>query len=255
MATALLSDLVERGLDPEQGILFVIDGAKALRKAIRNVFGQAPVQRCLRHKERNVTEHLPEREQPAVRQRLRRAWALERSRSRAGAAPPTRWRARPQLPRCGRLATRRDGRNADAHPARRPRLAQAHARIDEPVRVDDRDRPPHPRNVKRWSWVRWRCAGPPPACSKPNGSFGRSSATATSPRSSSRSNATTIVAVTARHRLDQGGRYRRSDLTITPGPPSRNSTTGGTSSKYCPLGTRPTLRGRMERTHARPARS
>src|SRR5436305_2047925 len=59
VATALLSDLVERGLDPEQGILFVIDGAKALRKAIRNVFGQAPVQRCVRHKERNVTDHLP----------------------------------------------------------------------------------------------------------------------------------------------------------------------------------------------------
>ena len=77
VATALLSDLVERGLDPEQGILFVIDGAKALRKAIRNVFGDPPVQRCLRHKERNVTEHLPERERPAVKQRLRRAWALD----------------------------------------------------------------------------------------------------------------------------------------------------------------------------------
>jgi transposase-like protein len=77
VATALLSDLVERGLDPEQGILFVIDGAKALRKAIRNVFGQAPVQRCVRHKERNVTDHLPERERPLVKQRLRRAWALD----------------------------------------------------------------------------------------------------------------------------------------------------------------------------------
>jgi putative transposase len=77
VATALLSDLVERGLDPEQGILFVVDGAKALRKAIRNVFGQAPVQRCLRHKERNVLDHLPERERPAVKQRLRRAWALD----------------------------------------------------------------------------------------------------------------------------------------------------------------------------------
>src|SRR5947208_14840766 len=75
VATALLSDLVERGLDPEQGSLFVIDGAKALRKAIRNVFGDAPVQRCLRHKERNVIDHLPERERPAVKQRLRRAWA------------------------------------------------------------------------------------------------------------------------------------------------------------------------------------
>jgi putative transposase len=77
VATALLSDLVERGLDPEQGILFVIDGAKALRKAIRNVFGEAPVQRCLRHKERNVLEHLPERDRLAVKQRLRRAWALD----------------------------------------------------------------------------------------------------------------------------------------------------------------------------------
>ncbi len=77
IATALLSDLVERGLDPEQGILFVIDGAKALRKGIRNVFGEAPVQRCLRHKERNVLDHLPERERPTVKQRLRRAWALD----------------------------------------------------------------------------------------------------------------------------------------------------------------------------------
>jgi transposase-like protein len=77
VATALLSDLVQRGLDPEQGILFVIDGAKALRKAIRNVFGDAPVQRCLRHKERNVLEHLPERERPNVKQRLRRAWTLD----------------------------------------------------------------------------------------------------------------------------------------------------------------------------------
>src|SRR5260370_32468577 len=68
VATSLLSDLVERGLDPEQGILFVIDGAKALRKAIRTVFGDAAVQRCVRHKERNVTDHLPERERPAVEQ-------------------------------------------------------------------------------------------------------------------------------------------------------------------------------------------
>lgn len=76
VATALLSDLVERGLDPEQGILFVIDGSKALRKAIRNVFGErAPVQRCLRHKERNVLDHLPDADQAAVRRKLRAAWA------------------------------------------------------------------------------------------------------------------------------------------------------------------------------------
>lgn len=76
VATALLSDLVDRGLDPEQGILFVIDGAKALRKAIRTVFGdRAPVQRCVRHKERNVLDHLPERDRPPIKRRLRRARA------------------------------------------------------------------------------------------------------------------------------------------------------------------------------------
>ncbi len=78
LAGALLADLVDRGLDPEQGILFVIDGSKALRKAIRDVFGsRAPVQRCQRHKERNVLDQLPERDRPVLRGRLRAAWALE----------------------------------------------------------------------------------------------------------------------------------------------------------------------------------
>jgi putative transposase len=75
VVTALLSDLVERGLDPEQGMLFVIDGSKALRKGIRSVFGDVPIQRCIRHKERNVLGHLPERDRPAVKARLRKAWA------------------------------------------------------------------------------------------------------------------------------------------------------------------------------------
>lgn len=58
-------------------MLFVIDGGKALRKAIRDVFGsRAPVHRCHRHKERNVLDHLAERDRDAVRGRLRAAWAL-----------------------------------------------------------------------------------------------------------------------------------------------------------------------------------
>jgi putative transposase len=75
VASALLSDLVDRGLDVEQGMLFVIDGSKALRKAIRQVFGNdVPVQRCVQHKLRNVVEHLPERDREPVKLRLRRAW-------------------------------------------------------------------------------------------------------------------------------------------------------------------------------------
>jgi putative transposase len=77
LVSDLLADLVDRGLDPEQAILFVIDGGKALRKAIREVFGEhALVQRCQRHKERNVTDLLPERDRDMVRGRLRTAWAL-----------------------------------------------------------------------------------------------------------------------------------------------------------------------------------
>jgi putative transposase len=78
VATTLLPNLVERGLDVEQGVLVVIDGAKALRKAVRDVLGtDTPVQRCVRHKERNVLNHLPERDRPLVRRRLRQAWALD----------------------------------------------------------------------------------------------------------------------------------------------------------------------------------
>ena len=77
LARTLLADLLDRGLDPEQAILFVIDGSKALRKAIGNVFGtHALVHRCHRHKERNVTDLLPEADRDAIRGRLRAAWAL-----------------------------------------------------------------------------------------------------------------------------------------------------------------------------------
>ena len=78
VATTLLANLVERGLDAGQGVLCVLDGAKALRKAVRDVLGvHTPVQRCIRHKERNVLEHLAERDRPPVKRRLRQAWALD----------------------------------------------------------------------------------------------------------------------------------------------------------------------------------
>src|SRR5205814_2618485 len=77
LARTLLADLVDRGLDPSQAILFVIDGGKALRRAIRDVFGtQALVHRCHRHKERNITDLLPERDRPQILVRIRGAWGL-----------------------------------------------------------------------------------------------------------------------------------------------------------------------------------
>lgn len=73
---ALLTNLVERGLDPSRGLLVVIDGSKALRKAVRDVLGpDVPVQRCQVHKERNVLDHLPKEKHSWVRRKLREAWA------------------------------------------------------------------------------------------------------------------------------------------------------------------------------------
>lgn len=78
VTTALLQDMVERGLDPKRRRLFVIDGSKALRKAITLVFDQEhPVQRCRNHKLRNVEGHLPKDEHPQVKAAIRAAWKLD----------------------------------------------------------------------------------------------------------------------------------------------------------------------------------
>jgi putative transposase len=73
---SLITNLRDRGLDVSDGVLFVLDGGKALAKATREVFGeQAVIARCRLHKERNVLDHLPEAERPWVRRKLRAAWA------------------------------------------------------------------------------------------------------------------------------------------------------------------------------------
>ncbi|MCI0687770.1 MAG: IS256 family transposase [Sporichthyaceae bacterium] len=76
VCTRLVTGLRDRGLDTDHGVLFVIDGGKALDAAVRAVFaGKALIQRCRRHKERKVLDHLPETERPLVQRRLRSAWA------------------------------------------------------------------------------------------------------------------------------------------------------------------------------------
>ena len=76
-ATDLLENLVSRGLDPRQKVLFVIDGSKALRTAINHVFGeQHPIQRCRAHKLRNVLEHLPKDQRDQASAIIKAAWKL-----------------------------------------------------------------------------------------------------------------------------------------------------------------------------------
>lgn len=73
---ALLADLVARGLDATDGLLVVIDGAKALSSAVRAVFGtHAAIQRCTVHKRRNVADHLPATERGWVDTKLGRIFA------------------------------------------------------------------------------------------------------------------------------------------------------------------------------------
>lgn len=73
---SLLSDLIERGLDADVGTLFVLDGSKALRKAVKELFPHARIQRCRVHKLRNVLDHVPETKKPYVRAAMRAAWKL-----------------------------------------------------------------------------------------------------------------------------------------------------------------------------------
>jgi len=75
---ALLDNLIERGLDPKVCRLFIVDGSKAVIKAIRKTFGRhAPIQRCQIHKARNIVERLPKHLHAPVRKALRQAWELD----------------------------------------------------------------------------------------------------------------------------------------------------------------------------------
>lgn len=75
---ALLDDLMTRGLDPSVPLLFIIDGARALSKAIRRTFGRdTPIQRCQIHKARNIVDRLPKHLHASTRRALRQAWELD----------------------------------------------------------------------------------------------------------------------------------------------------------------------------------
>lgn len=74
----LLDDLEDRGLDPTSGILFVVDGGKAIFHAVVDKWGDvALIQRCREHKRRNVTDLLPKSDHAWVNRELNRAWGTQ----------------------------------------------------------------------------------------------------------------------------------------------------------------------------------
>jgi hypothetical protein len=70
-----IGDLASRGLRTDQTMLVVLDGAKALRKAVKDVFGErALIQRCQERKRRNVADQLPETMRKPVRRAMKEAY-------------------------------------------------------------------------------------------------------------------------------------------------------------------------------------
>ena len=74
LVTELIVGLRERGLNVTQPILAVLDGSKALRRAVLDVFDRPVIGRCQLHKIRNVADHLPEKLRSTATSRMRRAY-------------------------------------------------------------------------------------------------------------------------------------------------------------------------------------
>jgi putative transposase len=77
VVTDLITGLRDRGLDTSKPILAVLDGAKALSKAVKDVFDKPVIHRCQQHKIRNVIDKLPERLKSVTERRMRQAYHAE----------------------------------------------------------------------------------------------------------------------------------------------------------------------------------
>ena len=159
----LLAGLRDRGLDTTQPLLVVLDGAKALRRAVTDVFDHPVIQRCQLHKLRNVTDRLPDAVASTVAKRMRAAYrnpdplvaqanlealARELDRSHPGAAASLREGLAETLT-IGRLGV----------PPTLARTLRSTNTIESMIEIC-RD---HAANVKRWRdgqmVLRWIAAG------------------------------------------------------------------------------------------------
>jgi putative transposase len=77
LVTGLVTGLRDRGLDVTKPILAVLDGAKALSRAVKDVFDKPLIQRCQQHKIKNVRDKLPERLRAVAERRMRQAYHAE----------------------------------------------------------------------------------------------------------------------------------------------------------------------------------
>ena len=75
LCQSLVANLQSRGLPTDRSLLVLIDGSKALHKAVTQMFAEAAlIQRCQVHKQRNVLDHLPDKQRASVQAILQRAY-------------------------------------------------------------------------------------------------------------------------------------------------------------------------------------
>ena len=138
VVSELLEDLAGRGVDFSAPMLYVLDGAKALTKAVRKHAGKtALIQRCQMHKRRNVTGHLPEQYRESVDRKMANAYAMSSYEGCQHGLGEAASRVAGVEPVGGAFARRREGANADGAPPRTQRFVALYAGDDEP----DRSRP------------------------------------------------------------------------------------------------------------------
>ena len=169
---ALLDNLLARGLDPTLPRLFIVDGAKALSKAIRNTFGVAAAIHCAARSTRAVTsiERLPLHLHASVKKALRQAWDQDDA-DKAERLLRNLAR-RLEHEGTGRLGQHPGGAGRDPHrhpprpAARTPALARLHAAEHRRERARH-GAPGHPQRQTLETRRDGRSDGPPPACWRP----------------------------------------------------------------------------------------
>ena len=167
LATDLVTGLRDRGLDVTRPILAVLDGAKALTRAVKDVFDKPLIQRCQQHKIKNVRDKLPERLRAVAERRMRQAYHAESALKAEGLL--TELAAELDKTHPGAAASLREGMAETLTILRLgvpPTLART-LRSTNPIESMIEICREHSKNVKRWRdgtmALRWCAAGMPEA--------------------------------------------------------------------------------------------
>jgi putative transposase len=163
LATGLITGLRDRGLDVTKPILAVLDGAKALTRAVKDVCDKPLIQRCQQHKIKNVRDKLPERLRTIAERRMRQAYHAESALKAEGLL--TELAAELDKTHPGAAASLREGMAETLTILRLgvpPTLART-LRSTNPIESMIEICREHSKNVKRWRngtmALRWCAAG------------------------------------------------------------------------------------------------